>query len=192
MTSSVSETRYTSFDEFGRLLTHRQTTDGNDYDTGYEYNLSGALIEETYPSGRKVRNVIDANGYLAMVQSRNARHGYWNYANGFTYNSAGAVTKMRLGNGRWETAQYNNRQQITQIGLGTTDSTQNLLKLELGYGNNTQNNGSLREQTITVPTVGATDGFTAIQTYTYDDLNRIQSATEEIDEEETWKQTFQY
>lgn len=97
---------------------------------------------------------------------------------------------MQLGNGRWETASYNNRLQITQIGLGDTDSTQNLLKLELSYGTNTQNNGSLREQRITVPTVGTNQGFTAIQTYAYDDLNRIQSATETISGNQTWKQTF--
>ncbi|MBA2380018.1 MAG: hypothetical protein H0V76_10650 [Blastocatellia bacterium] len=29
----------------------------------------GALIEQTYPSGRKVKNVIDNNGDLEIVQS---------------------------------------------------------------------------------------------------------------------------
>ncbi len=50
----------------------------------------------------------------------------------------------------------------------------------------------MREQKITVPTVGATSGFTAIQTYTYDDLNRLGSATETISSTQTWKQTFEY
>jgi RHS repeat-associated protein len=99
---------------------------------------------------------------------------------------------MRLGNGSWETASYNNRLQITQIGLGIVDSTQDLLKLEYSYGTATQNNGSLREQKITVPTVGSNPGFTAVQTYTYDDLNRIQSARETISGNQTWKQTFVY
>jgi hypothetical protein len=40
------------------------------------------------------------------------------YANSFNYNPSGAVEKMRLGNGKWETAAYNNRQQVTQMGLG--------------------------------------------------------------------------
>ena len=93
---------------------------------------------------------------------------------------------MQLGNGRWETESYNNRLQVTQIGLGSTNSTQNLLKLEYSYGTNTQNNGNLREQKITVP--GITNPF--IQSYTYDDLNRLQSAEEKVLTTTTWKQTF--
>jgi RHS repeat-associated protein len=192
-----------AFDVLGRLTSHQQITDGEIYSTSYEYNLSGALIEETYPSGRKVKNVLNNDGELSIVQSAKCldgtpatngtcttQAGVWNYAQHVTRDTSGAVTKMQLGNGRWETAAYNNRQQITEIGLGTTDTTQNLLRLELDYGTNTQNNGSLREQKITVPTVGGTPGFTAVQTYTYDDLNRIQSATEMIGQTETWKQTF--
>jgi RHS repeat-associated protein len=193
VSSSVSETRYTSFDNLGRLLTHQQITDGQTFQTSYTYNLSGAVIEETYPSGRVIKNVLNSDGDLALMQSRkNSNYGFFTYASGFKYNSSGAVEKMRLGNGRWETAVYNNRLQVTQTGLGTTDGDQSLLKLELSYGASTQNNGSLREQKITVPTVGSNQGFTAVQTYAYDDLNRIQSATETISNQQTWKQTFQY
>ena len=195
VTSSVSETRYTSFDNLGRLLTHQQITDGQTYSTAYTYNLSGALIDETYPSGRVVKNTLDANGDLSQIQSRkNANTGYFKYAGGLSYDSAGNVKKMQLGNGKWETFLYNNRQQITQIGLGTTDTTvnPNLLKLEYNYGTSTQNNGSLLEQKITVPTVGGSAGFSATQTYTYDSLNRLQSSAETISGSQTWKQTFTF
>lgn len=47
-------------------------------------------------------------------------------------------------------------------------------------------------QTITVPTVGVTPGFTAEQTYTYDSLNRLKSATEIIDSQTTWEQVFTF
>jgi YD repeat-containing protein len=67
--SSVSATEYTGFDILGRVTGHKQTTDGENYLTEYAYNLSGALVEQTYPSGRKVKNVIDSNGYLSMVLS---------------------------------------------------------------------------------------------------------------------------
>ncbi len=191
--NSVSETKFTGFDILGRLLRHEQVTDGQTYSTAYTYNLSGELFEETYPSGRVVRNILNNDGELSTVQSRkNENYGFHNYASHFTYNSAGAIESMRLGNGRWETAQYNNVSQITQIGLGSTESTQNLLKLEFGYGNPTQDNGSIKEQKITVPTVGQTSGFTAVQTYAYDELNRILSATETVSSTETWKQTFIY
>jgi hypothetical protein len=98
-----------------------------------------------------------------------------------------AVEKMKLGNSRWETAQYNNRQQITQIGLGSGAGDTSLLKLEYGYGTSSQNNGSLREQTISFD--GLADPFE--QTYTYDDLNRLQVAEEKVDGATTWKQTFE-
>ncbi|HTE32646.1 MAG TPA: RHS repeat-associated core domain-containing protein, partial [Chryseolinea sp.] len=101
---------------------------------------------------------------------------------------------MQLGNGRWETASYNNRLQVTQIGLGVTDATPNLLKLKYKYntGSNADNNGGLREQKITVPNAGTDTGFTATQAYAYDDLNRLLSATETISSSQTWKQTFTY
>jgi len=69
---SVSTTEYTSFDILGRVTAHKQTTDGQNYTTGYVYNLSGALIEETYLSGRAVKNTLDADGSLSQVQCRKA------------------------------------------------------------------------------------------------------------------------
>jgi RHS repeat-associated protein len=210
VTSSVSENRNTSFDSMGRLLTSEQRTDGQTYAFGYTYNLSGALIEETYPSGRVVKNTVDSDGKLQQVQSKKCLDttlgtsatctnsgGYWAYANSFTYDKNGTVTKMQLGNGRWENAVYNDRGQVTQIGLGTTDSAQDILKLDFEYEGASpsttvadRNNGSLRKQTITVPTVGSYSSFTAVQTYAYDNLNRIQSATETVSSTQTWKQTF--
>ncbi len=69
VTNGISTTEYTNFDILGRVLNHKQRTDNNDYTTAYTYNLSGALIEETYPSGRVVKNTLDIDGDLAMVQS---------------------------------------------------------------------------------------------------------------------------
>lgn len=210
--STVSETRYTEFDNLGRLLSSQQKTpfdieaavDTKARVSNYKYNLAGAVIEETYPSGRIVKYVLDNDGQLSMVQSRKkGTASFSNYAANFTYNSAGAVTKMQLGNGHWETAVYNERLQITQIGLGTTDSVQDLLKLEYSYGSVAQNNGSLREQKITVPTRGTSSpGFSAVQTYNYDNLNRLQSVDEKPSDynqtqctanpSQCWKQTFLY
>ena len=192
VSSADSTTEYTSFDSLGRVLAHRQATDGNVYQTGYNYNLSGALIEETYPSGRVVKNTLDADGDLAQVQSKkNQNAGYQNYAGAFTYTAAGAVSSMRLGNGRWESTIFNSRLQPTQIALGNVQNAANLLKLNYDYGSN-DNNGNVKSQQITVPTVGANAGFTAIQNYNYDSLNRLKDASETVSNSQTWKQTFQY
>jgi len=160
----------------------------------YTYNLSGTLIEQKYPSGRVVKNVLDNEGDLSQVQSRkNASDIFRPYVSNFVYNAAGAVSSMKLRNGKFENAQFNSRLQPTQIGLGSSASTQNLLKLNFDYGT-TDNNGNVKSQTITVPTVGAIQGFVAKQNYIYDSLNRLKSATENIDGNPTpsWQQTYNF
>lgn len=97
--------------------------------------MTVALIEQQYPSGRVVKNVLDTNGDLSIVQSKkNANSGFFDYAKNFTYAAAGAVTSMQLGNGRWESTTFNSRLQPTQIALGATQGTSNLLKLDYSYG----------------------------------------------------------
>jgi YD repeat-containing protein len=101
VSSSTSTTEYTAFDILGRVTAHKQTTDGNNYTTGYVYNLSGALIEETYPSNRKVKNTLDADGYLAQVQSqKNATDIFRNYAKQFCLYGSGCCFEFEAG--KWK------------------------------------------------------------------------------------------
>ncbi len=203
ISSTVSESRNKSFDQMGRLLASEQRTTAEQlagtqapYNFSYVYNLSGALIEETYPSGRVVRNTLNSDGELLQVQSKkNAAQGFFTYADSFAYNPSGAVTRMQLGNGHWETAEYDpKRLQVTKIGLGLTSADENLFRLEFQYNSDAQtdNNGSLRLQRIVVPAAGGNAAFTATQSYFYDSLNRIESAVETVSGNQTWKQTFSY
>lgn len=100
-----------------------------DYTTGYSYDLGGSLLEQTYPSGRVVKNTLDSDRALSQVQSKRSSETYRNFANGFVYNAAGAVTAMKLGISRWENTTFNARLQPTQIGLGAGAYSQSLLKL---------------------------------------------------------------
>ncbi|HEX8195913.1 MAG TPA: RHS repeat-associated core domain-containing protein [Pyrinomonadaceae bacterium] len=201
--STVSETQYTAFDAVGNLLSSQQITEGQPYPFTYKYNLSGALTEETYPSGRVVRNLYDASGDLAAVSGRvNVTNPLKSYAGNFSYNPAGGIDKMQLGNTRWETMSYNARLQLTQIGLGTSATDTSLWKAEYSYGelntsNGTvdaaKNNGNLAKQIITAP--NATSGQSAVvftQSYIYDHLNRLKSGTEMNGSTQNWKQTFLY
>jgi YD repeat-containing protein len=191
VTSSVSESRYTSFDNQGRLLTNQQITDGQTYQSSYQYDAFGKLLTETYPSGRTVTNNLDQNGDLESVWGTKSNQTSAKvYLNQISYNSSGAIEKMRLGNGRWETAVYNSRLQVTQIGLGYSNTDKSLLKIDYDYGNNTQNNGSLREQKINYTGLSSE----IKQSYIYDDLNRLKSATETFNSgtQQSWKQTFNY
>lgn len=202
VTNGFSTTDYQLFDEVGRVTQSQQTTDGKIYDPmNYTYNLSGSMVEQKYPSGRVVKNVLDNDGDLSIVQSKkNANSGYWNYAKNFTYTAAGAVSSMQLGNGKWESTQFNSRLQPTQSALGTIQNGTDKLKLDFSYGT-TQNNGNVISQTITVPTEtrgGTThNGFTATQNYLYDSLNRLSQAAEAVTPNgqplyNSWSQTFTY
>ena len=135
-----------------------------------------------------VKNVLDASGDLSIVQSKkNAASGYWNYADSFTYNPAGAVTSMQLGNGRWESTVFNSRLQPTQIALGTVQGGTDKLDLDFTYGT-TANNGNVLTQTINF--TGLAHPF--VQTYTYDLLNRLDDANETYNGTQTWREDFSY
>lgn len=196
--SSVSTTEYTEFDILGRVKAHKQTTDGVEYGGGtdqtkwmtYTYNLSGAMIEQQYPSGRVVKNTLDTTGDLQQVQSRRSNGTFRNYANSFNYTAAGAVSSMRLGNGRWENTTFNSSLQPTQIGLGSSAGDTSLLKLNYSYGT-TANNGNVLTQDITVKRSGQSD-LVFNQTYTYDELNRLKVAEERTGTTTNWKQTFTF
>jgi RHS repeat-associated protein len=189
VTNGTSTTEYTNFDILGRVLNHKQRTDNNDYTTAYTYNLSGALIEETYPSGRVVKNTLDQDGDLQQVQSSKSSGTFQNYANAFTYTSAGAVSSMRLGNGKFENTTFNSRLQPIQIGLGSSASSQNLLKLNFDYGG-IDNNGNVKSQQITVQQ-GNPTALVLNQNYVYDSLNRLKSAEEkDVNNAVVWKQTY--
>jgi RHS repeat-associated protein len=194
VSSSVSESRYTDFDKFGRMVASQQYTDGKTYDFGYKYNASGDLIEETYPSGRVVKNHLATDGGLAAVSSKTATGQYKNYVSNFDYSAAGDAKSMMLGNGRWETAQFNARLQLDQIGLGSSVTDTSLWKANYEYGelnadgtvDAAKNTGSVAKQTITLPTTSF------VQTYKYDELNRLTEAKETTNGTQNWKQTFGY
>lgn len=56
------------------------------------------------------------------------------YANSFSYTADGRIEKLKLGNGLWESAKFNNRLQVTEfnLGIGVNDSSK--WKLEYQYG----------------------------------------------------------
>ncbi|MFI5176214.1 MAG: RHS repeat domain-containing protein, partial [Terriglobia bacterium] len=87
----------------------------------------------------------------------------------------GASTSMSLGNGLAESTAFNNRLQPTSIGLGT------LANFGYGYGT-TNNSGNLLSQSISIPGWGVT------QSYGYDPLNRLTSASESA----SWSQSYGY
>jgi RHS repeat-associated protein len=193
VSSPVSETAYAEYDALGRIRQSRQVTDGQTYQTAYDYYFSGALKSETYPSGRLVSYGYDGVGRLAGVTGQKAGEADKTYASTFAYAASGAISSLKLGNNLWEHTLYNARMQPTQIGLGTSATDSSTLKLDYAYGvvangvlDAAQNSGDVQSQTITAP------GLTLTQAYAYDELNRLQSAQETGGATQVWQQVYKY
>jgi RHS repeat-associated protein len=187
--------------KLSQQVTDTGTTDGvKTYVMAYSYDLAGNLRSETYPSGRVVATEYDAAGRVAGV--RNPATGLYyagaaatDAANRVQYVAGGAAAAVRLGNGLWEHTSFNSRLQPIQIGLGATATDSSTLRLDYTYGvatggalDATKNNGNTQSQTVTVP--GVTTPYA--QTYTYDAMNRLQSAEETVGATSNWKQVYSY
>jgi RHS repeat-associated protein len=184
---------YTGYNDLGRSVVSVQRTENVDYRVGYEYNLVGGMISETYPSGRVITTSYDSAEQLTTLSGQKAGEANKTYASQLSYASHGAVSTMQLGNQKWEHANYNNRLQPTQIGLGTSSSDSSLLKLDYTYSDSNpvihDNNGNVRTQAITAPKM-AGGTLVLTQTYNYDSLNRLQSASE--NGTPSWQQIYDY
>jgi RHS repeat-associated protein len=204
-TSSVSETRYTQFDYLGRLLQMEQRTPvtGETIATAtprvssYQYNFAGALVQETYPSGRVVKNEFESDGDLRRVFGQaNSNSVERTYLNNLSYTAAGGIERMKLGNGKWETAKFNERLQVTELGLGNGSNDTSLWKVNYEYGelengtvNTAKNTGNIAKQTLNF--AGLPNPI--VQTYKYDSLYRLTEAKETSNSnQQNWIQNFGY
>jgi len=101
---------------------------------------------------------------------------------------------MRLGNSRWETAKFNTRLQVTELGLGSSATDAGVWKTQYEYGelnaNGTvdasKNIGNIAKTTTTIPTTSF------VQTFKYDAINRLTEAKETTGSATNWSQTWSY
>ena len=104
------------------------------------------------------------------------------YANSFSYTASGGIAQMRLGNGKWETAKFNNRLQVTELGLGASSVDGGTWKVNYDYGelntdgsvDTSKNTGNIARQTLSFS--GLANPF--VQSYKYDSLYRLKEAKE--------------
>ncbi len=201
--------RFDQFDRAGRVLKNSQAmADGRSFPFSYTYNLAGGLEKMTYPSGLTVKNCYDGAGRpLSLLNGETGTDYYAQVASGADpespsetiagYNPFGGMQRLLLQGGAMvQSARYNERGQMTRIGLHKTPATgtaSRLLRLGLDYspiGGNNENNGNIRTMTVAAgQAAGNTNPlFSATQTYEYDAVNRLKSAAEGT----AWKQTFGY
>lgn len=133
-----------------------------------------------------MKNSFATDGNLSKIETMPSSGSYATRADNFAYSAHGAIKHLQIGSGKWENANFNSRLQVTQLGLGTSSTDTSLWKLEYDFGT-TDNNGNIKTQTTTVPTIDP-----LVQTFTYDSLDRLKTATETANSSQTWKQTFTY
>ena len=103
---------------------------------------------------------------------------------------------MKFGNGRWETAKFNSRMQVTELGLGASANDAGTWRTQYEYGelqsngtvDTTKNTGNIARQTLSF------NGIThpLVQSYKYDALYRITEATETANSVANWFQVWGY
>jgi RHS repeat-associated protein len=174
---SSSAFRGFTYDTLGRTTASSQTIGGNGnvYQFGYTYLLNDAVASISYPSaiaspstGRVVSYTHDDAGRITQV--RDASTVFANIASS-AYNPHGMPTAVSLGNGLWESYNFNSRNQAWRFRLGTTVGASNKSAVELTFPT-VDNVGSIQYQTTF-------DGSNnRVQSYTYDGLGRLTGFTE--------------
>jgi hypothetical protein len=146
----VATTSYT-YNQLGQAITSSQAIAGTGAKTfAYEWYLNGALKKQTYPSGKVVNYAVDNAGRTEKVYT-----GAVNYADltaaavgANAYTADGRITKMKLGNGLYETRNYNTPGTPTVYKLGTTNGGNNRTQIEYDFAGQT-NNGNVQAQRVT-------------------------------------------
>jgi RHS repeat-associated protein len=175
VSSSVSVTDYNEFDPLGRVKKSTQITDGQTYEMFYGYDRAGAMISQTYPSGRTVITGFDTAGRINALTGQKTGEANKTYASAFNYTSHSTIKQVTLGNTLIEQTSFNSRLQPVTIKLGSDTSPASQLQLTYTYnptGQPALNNGNIVTQRIQSP------GLDVTQNYTYDHLNRLTQAEE--------------
>jgi RHS repeat-associated protein len=145
------------------------------YTSSYQYNGGSQLTQMIYPSGQQVSVNHDDKG---RMQSLTYNPGdTYGYLTGLSYNIAGQVTGLTLGNGVTENFGYDaNRLQMTS--QTATKGAASLMNLsynyqasagQMGAGSTTGNAGQL----MAINNNSTINGTAESAAYTYDNLGRL-------------------
>lgn len=188
--TSVTAAEY-DYDNMGRIVKHRQSIHGQQYDLEYGYNLAGQLTSEKYPSGRVVTNSYDTKGRLASIADDSRT-----YLSDLAYQGkGGSLSSMRFGNGTVQDLTLNDRLQIANQTL--TKNSAVVQKYDYGYGqidangdlDTTKNNGQLGK---IESYIGANKQWT--QKFRYDHIGRLKQSEERRGDTNalSYKQVFDF
>lgn len=179
MTDGAGSESY-GYDSFGRLQSCTRVIDGISYQKQYEYNTANQMTLMIYPSGKRVKVEHDARGRLSAVKRVDDSGTQLDtYLSGINYRVDGQVSSQNLGDETTESFEYSDdRLQLTRQKVMKGGST--LLDLSYGYGAlaGQMGNGSTASNSGQLVTVtGTINGQNRNQTFTYDNVGRLVTAT---------------
>ncbi len=144
------------YDLYGRPTTKNETIDGILHQSLFAYNIYNDMISQTYPSEYQVNYNYDVNGFINTI--KNGNNTITLYTNN-GMNGLGQNTSYTLGNGKTSNTTY-------YFGTPTNYTASGVQNLSLTWGFQSGNLTS-RYDAIKAKT----------ETFTYDNLNRLLSAT---------------
>jgi RHS repeat-associated protein len=173
VSSSIGSTTYT-YNPLGKVSGSSQTIAGHvgNLIFSYDWHLNGVLRSIQYPSARLVTYGVDDAGRANKVYTSSKTYADLTTPTvAYPFTADGRIAQMKLGNGLYETREYNAPGTPTIFKLGDSPGSGNRTQLEYNYSG-TQNNGNLISQAI-YRSVG---NWT--QNFAYDALNRLSAAYE--------------
>ncbi len=169
VTSSISSVSYQNYDALGRSLGNTQTVGGASYAFQYTLRANGSLSSMQYPSGKILHYSSDDAGRVNKIEGGKIYADLTVSNDPFTPD--GRIAQMKLGNELWETRTYRTPGTPTVLSLGVAPGSGDKIELEYNYPEQ-NNNGNLSSQVV------RRGGRIWIQSYEYDRVNRISSASE--------------
>jgi RHS repeat-associated protein len=199
-TGNGTQVTIPAYDALGRPLTQEQQFFHNGgwsspYTTQRSYNLAGAVLTQTYPSGRTITNAYDGAGRLNSF-SGNLGGVPLSYTTNIAYNPRGQMIAEQFGTAAtlYLNRHFNSRGQLYDVRVGTNPGdewTWNRGALRFYYSTDyaygeggLNNNGNVWRMDHFIPLdEGTTDWVASVDYYGYDALNRITGI---------WEQSYSY
>lgn len=157
MTDSLGTVDYT-YDERGNLLSETRAIGVDQYVTSYAYNNADRLLQITYPSGMKIDYTLDATGRITAVD-QTVNSVAESLASNIQYEPFGPAYSFNYGNGLTYSAIFDQDYELDQLQSGTD------LDWQLGY-----------DSVGNILTIADQNDTLLDQTFTYDDLYRLDTA----------------
>ncbi|MEE8496293.1 MAG: RHS repeat-associated core domain-containing protein [Xanthomonadales bacterium] len=163
MTDAVGTVDYT-YDARGNLSSESRSIGLHQYITSYAYNAADRLHKITYPSGMVVDYALDAAGRITAVD-KTVNTVSETLVSNVRYEPFGPVTSFTYGNGLAYSATFDQDYQLAQLQSGPG------LDWLLGY-----------DPVGNILTIADQSNGSDNQTFTYDDLYRLETAQGDYDE----------